>query len=201
MRIRTTSGLFAILLGIAGATFPSARVFSAPPDSPPAITEQNWERHPGILEIRELYNDIQSGLQNKTLRYREKNYSRLPRSCRGTYPLEYVAVATDSARRVRAYIVAQRISHDDLLTTRKYYDQSGHLRFVYRTNESRGFATIENRVYLTGQGAIMWDVKSEGSKREFGEIARNPSEIGDLTTEGLLADFDSRKVGCADEQH
>lgn len=203
MRIRKWSMLFAMALGTMGTAVPLSHASSAEPAFPIEITEQNWESHPTILEIRKLYNDIQSALEKKTLKYREKNYSRLPRSCRGMFPTEYVAIATDSAKRVRMYVMAYRISHDDLLTTRSYYDDQGHLRFIYMTNESREYAKIENRIYLTQDGGVLWDVEDEAHRRTFGKFVSEPSELDhmstQMTTEGLMAEFDSMKVRCSAE--
>lgn len=185
--------------GILCALLVSGHAMPAQPKSEQEITESNWESHPQILEIRKLYNDIQSKLENKKLKYQEKNFTKLPRSCRGMYPLEYVGVATDHAGRVRMYVHAQRISHDDLLTTRNYYDESGHLRFVYRTDESTGFATIKNRIYLADQGTVLWDVESEAKRLTFGKITHSPSKIDDLTNAGLLEKFRRREVKCQQE--
>lgn len=169
-----------------------------PPKPEPEITEKNWEQHPKIVEIRKLYNDIESKLANKKLKYQKKNFAKLPRSCRGTYPTEYLAIATDRANRVRLDVRAQRISHDDLMTTRNYYDEDGHLRFVYRTEESPGFATVHYRMYLNEQGKMFWDVKTEAKKVKFGEMTRS-EEVMNLTTAGMLEGFGSVEVKCHPE--
>lgn len=198
MRVRSLS--VAIACGILGALLASPPAWSAEQKPEQKITESNWEQHPRILEIRKLYNDIQSKLENKKLKYQEKNFAKLPRSCRGMYPLEYIGVATDHAGRVRMHVVAQRISHDDLLTTRNYYDEGGHLRFVYITNESPGFATIHNRIYLTDQGNVLWNVESEAKKLTFGHITRDSYEIRSLTTDGLLDEYRHKEVKCEPEE-
>lgn len=178
----------------------SGHAMPAQPKTYQEITESNWENHPRIVEIRKLYNDIQSKLESKALKYQEKSFAKLPRSCRGTYPIEYFGVATDRANRVRMYIRAQRISHDDLLTRRSYYDEGGHLRFVYETNESAGFATIKKRIYLTDKGNVFWDVESEAKKLTFGkEVTSSPSEIYKVTNAGILENFRRTKVKCEPE--
>jgi hypothetical protein len=111
--------------------------------------------------------------------------------------MEYLAVATDGEGRVRAYTTAQRISHDDLLTTRNYYDEKGRLRFVYMTNKSNEYATIENRVYLDEKGKVFWGVKTEAKKLTLGEITREPGMIRSTTNEGVLASFRSSEVKCS----
>ncbi len=200
MRIRKLSIAF-VMCGIMGTLLASSLALAAPPEGEGEVTEQNWEHHPEILEIRKLYGDIQSKLESGKLKYQKKSFARLPRSCRGMYPREYLAIATDRAGRVRMYTAAQRISHDDLLTTRHYYDEGGHLRFVYRTNESsEGFATIHNRVYLNEQGKVFWDVESEAKQVKFGEITRDPAEIGEITSAGILDDYNKTKVECSREK-
>jgi len=194
MRVRA---LYIILTcTILGGLPAPSRAAPANPAPEQEITESNWEQHPKVVEIRKLYNDIQSRLESKKLKYQEKSFTKLPRSCRGMYPLDYIGIATDGTGRVRMHVVAQRISHDDLLTTRNYYDEGGHLRFVYRTNESPGFATIKNRVYLTEQGTVFWDVEAEGKKLTFGKITKAPSEIDDLTNADLLEEYRRREVKC-----
>src|SRR5438132_2336859 len=138
------------------------------------LTKINWEHHPRIVEIRKIYNEIQSKISRKQLRYQKKDYSVLPESCRGTYPMEYLAIASDGGERVRVYTTAQRISHGDLLTIHHYYDEKGRLRFALMTNKSAEFATIENRVYLDEKGKVFWDVKTEAKKVTFGEITQDP---------------------------
>jgi hypothetical protein len=172
--------------------------FSVERTSATALSSKNWEFHPRVVEIRRLYNQIQVKLRNKELKFQQKDFSRLERSCRGTYPLEYIAVATDSDGHVKKYVVAQRISHDDLLTTEKYYDDEGYLRFVYSSNKSDGFATIENRVYLDTQGKVFWDVKSEANRFTYGEMTHDPEPwaVSDTTNEEILERFNLTEVKC-----
>lgn len=199
MHVRTSSfaiaacGIFAVLLA-------SPAALAEQPKPEQEITKDNWEHDPAILGGRKLYNDIQSRLEGRKLKLRKKDFSKLPRSCRGMYPLEYLTVATDRAGRVRMFIEAQRISHDDLLTTRYYYDEGGLLRFIYKTNESPGFATIENRSYLNEQGKVFWDVKKEAKKLTFGEVTRDPSEIDEVTNKYILENFERTKVECEPEE-
>ncbi len=195
MHARTSS--FAIAAcGILATLLALPPALAEQPKPEQEITKDNWEHNPRIVEVRKLYNDIQSKLESKKLKYQKKDFSKLPRSCRGTYPLEYLAVATDHAGRVRMFIQAQRISHDDLLTTRMYYDEGGRARFVYKTNESPGFVTIENRIYLNEQGKVFWDVEKEAKKLTFGEITRDPSEIHEVTNKYILDNFKRTKVQC-----
>ncbi|MFA6902852.1 MAG: hypothetical protein WC236_07215 [Gallionellaceae bacterium] len=160
------------------------------------ITSSNWERHPHIVEIRNIYNEIQSKLEKKQLKYQKKDYTVLPESCRGTYPLEYLSLATDSKEHVRVYIMAQRISHGDLMTTQSYYDSEGRLRFVYMTNESPGMATIENRVYINVSGKVFWDVTTEAKKITFGEVTQDPWMIRETNNHEILDFFNSSVVKC-----
>ena len=185
-----------VALGI-GALYPFNFGFTAEQTTPQEVTKVNWEHHPRIVEVRKIYNEIQSKLARKQLRYQKKDYSVLPESCRGTYPMEYLAIATDGEGRVRVYTTAQRISHGDLLTTHHYYDEKGRLRFVYMTNKSDEFATIENRVYLDEKGKVFWDVKTEAKKITFGEITQDPWVIKNTTNEGTLATFKSAEVKCS----
>jgi len=189
-----------VFIGFVGFLLPFNSVLSAEQISIQDLTKRNWEHHPKILEIRRLYNEIQSKLKKNEFKYQQKEFSKLPRSCRGTYPLEYIAVATDKGERVRLYTVAQRIAHDDLLTTENFYDESGRLRFVYMSNKSDELALIENRVYLDEQGKVFWDVKSEAKKLTFGEITLDPWMIRNATNEGVFEKFIRIEVKCENEQ-
>ena len=160
------------------------------------ITEKNWKQHPKIVEIRSIYKEIRNKIDSKKLIYIEKNFSKLPRDCRGTYPVEIKAVAHDSKNRVRLYIFAQRISHDDLLTTEYYYNQRGILRFVFISNKSQYYATIENRVYLNEEAEVIWDVKKEAKKLTYGEITSDPYQIRQYKTKGLIQDVKVTEVKC-----
>jgi hypothetical protein len=160
------------------------------------ITEANWEHHPRIVEVRNIYNEIQSRIKSKQLKYQKKDYTVLPRSCRGTYPIDYWSVVVDSNGHVLIDVTAQRISHDDLLTTENYFDNKGHLRFVYITNKSIGMATIENRVYLDEQGKVIWDARTEAGKVTFGEITNDPWMIKETTNDGIFSSFKKEKVKC-----
>ena len=160
------------------------------------VTSENWERHPRIVEIRKLYNSIQSMLTARTLKYQKKDYTKLPRSCRGTYPTEYLALATDAEGHVRLYIAAQRISHDDLLTTQYFYNDKGRLRFAYITNQSNEFATIAYRVYVDEQGKVFWDVRTEAKKTTFGEFSQDSAMVQVITAEQARAEFAEAVVNC-----
>lgn len=163
-----------------------------------AITPQNWQHHPRILEVRKLYDNIQSKLATKELKYQKKDYTVLPRSCRGTYPLEYLALATDAEARIRMYTTAQRISHDDLLTTRYYYDDKGRARFSYVTNESDEFSTIEYRIYLDDHGNIFWDVRTEAKKMRFGEASEDLPTVEAFSAKQAATEFHGAKIKCAE---
>lgn len=162
------------------------------------VTPENWERHPRIVEIRKLYNETQSRLTAKKLKYQKKDYTVLPRSCRGTYPMEYVSLATDAEGRVRLYTTAQRISHDDLLTTQYYYDDNGKLRFSYVTNKSDGLATIEYRIYLDENGKVFWDVRTEAKKATFGESSQDPWMVRVTSATQADTEFKGARVKCAE---
>ncbi len=166
------------------------------PDSLTAITENNWRVHPRIVEIRKIYEEIRKALDNKSLTYLEKDFSKLPRSCRGTYPIEKLAVAYDKKGNVRLYIHAQRISHDDLQTDEYYYDQNGKLRFVFMTNKSDVYAKIENRVYVSTTGKVFWDVKKEAKEITYGEITSDPYQIKELTNKGIKERIEKTEVTC-----
>ena len=160
------------------------------------VTPENWERHPRIVEVRKLYNEIQSLHAQKKLKDQKKDYTPLPRSCRGTYPMEYLVLAEAAEGRVRLHTTAQRISHDDLLTTQYYYDTKGTLRFAYITNKSSEYATIEYRVYLTDQGKVFWDTRTEAKKTTFGETTNEPWMVRIVTATQARKEFNEAEVKC-----
>ncbi len=163
------------------------------------ITEKNWERHPWTVEIRNIYKEIRTALDKKQLTYQEKDFTKLPRSCRGTYPLEKLALASDPKGSVRLYSTARRVSHDDLLTIERYYDGKGLLRFVYMKNGSEVYATIENRVYLDEKGKVLWDARTEAGKTTFGEIADEDEwVVGIKSGAAARNEFVSTEVKCSE---
>lgn len=137
------------------------------------ITEENWLKHPLIAEVRKIYKEVKREIKRGDLTIDRQDFTKLPCD-RGTYPLERKEIATDKKGQIRMYAFAQRISHGDLWTVEHYYDRSGTLRFMYMSNESKIYTTIENRIYLDSRGRVIWDVKKEGRKTTYGEIAADP---------------------------
>lgn len=188
--------------GLLCAALAPVSALSAAPGSEQKITEENWKRHPKIVEVRKLYSEIQSQLQHKKLSFYKKSYTRFSRECRGIYPVEYVGIAKDGLGRVRMFVFAQRISDEALLTIWQYYDKDGHLRFVDRTNQLAGFVPTEDRIYLTREGRAFWDVSTEGKKSTFGEETREHYENYhfELTAHEALAiynGYDLKNFKCA----
>lgn len=151
------------------------------------------------MEIRNIYTAIRTALDKKQLTYQEKNFTKLPRSCRGTYPLEKLALASDPKGNVRLYSTARRVSHEDLLTIERYYDGKGLLRFVYMKNKSDIYATIENRVYLDEKGKVLWDARTEAGKTTFGDITdRDEWVIGIKSGAAARNEFAGTEVKCSE---
>lgn len=197
MRTRTLHTIIAC--GILGILLAPACVFSAEPTPEQAITEQNWEQHPKIVEVRKLYEEIQSMLKQKKLKVQERSFLKAIAACdRVLYPIEFVRIATDGAGRVRMFAYGQRISDNALLTKWEYYDETGRLRFVDRTNQLPGFVPIEDRIYLTEQGRAFWDVRTEGKKNTFGEETREHYENTrfELTGKEAMNVFKGQGVEC-----
>lgn len=185
-----------LLIVVFGSVIIPSGLIANQKDNATPLTEENWSSHPKTLEIRKIYKEIRAGLDNKGLKYIEKDFSKLPRECRGVYPVEKLAVAYDKKDRVRLYIHAQRISHDDLLTKEHYYDKDGRLRFMFMSNTSEIYATIENRVYVNKAGKVFWDVKTEAKKMKYGEITADPSIISSYTNEYAKNFVERTEVKC-----
>lgn len=197
MRARTLHTIIAC--GILGTSLAPVPAFPAEPTPEQAITEKNWEQHPKIVEVRKLYEEVQSLLKQKKLKVRERNFLKAIAACNQvTYPIEFVRIATDDAGRVRLFAYGQRISDNALLTKWEYYDENGHLRFVDRTNQHAGWVPIEDRIYLTEQGRSFWDVSTEGKKNTFGDETREHYEKDrfELTSKEAMNVFEGQGVEC-----
>lgn len=197
MGVRTLNIILAC--GILGVSLAPNAALSAPPSSKKPITKKNWKQHPRIVEVRKVYDEIQSLLKQKKLKIRERNFRTAIEACNQvTYPMEFVRIGTDDAGRVRLFVSGQRISDNALLTQWEYYDKSGHLRFVDRTEQLEGFVPIEDRIYLTDQGRVFWDLRTEGKKTTFGEEAHEPygKDPFELTSSRAMNLFKVAGVEC-----
>lgn len=196
MRTRTLHTIIAC--ATLGALLAPAPSFAEPAPEQ-AITEQNWEQHPKIVEVRKLYEEIQAMLKQKKLKVQDRNFLKAIAACdRVLYPIEFVRIAADKTGRARLFVYGRRISDNALLTTWEYYDEGGRLRFVDRTNQLPGFVPIEDRIYLTEQGRAFWDVTTEGKKTTFGEETREHLEADhfSLTSQEAMNGFQGQEVEC-----
>jgi hypothetical protein len=121
------------------------------------ITEENWINHPNILEIRNIYNDIEKQIN-------EENYDRLMFRSSG---VEY-DIWWDKSFIVRKI---QRVisSGGSGNINGAYYDSEGALRFFLNKFRSDGDEEVRGRYYFSKSGEVVYPVSMK-SRDEALEI-------------------------------
>lgn len=147
-------GTLAVLL-VALAAMAVATAFGAEP-----ITAANWRRHPAIVEIRAIYQEIRQAETAGRLRKQERSFEYCHAYQDGERTL-YV----DAGGAVRSYHVGGG-SDDSAIQTAFYYDRDGALRFVFATAGAVNGTVLEYRIYLSKAGERLWqerrDLKGPG---------------------------------------
>ena len=184
------------LMLIAILLTPVSELVAESVDTSSLITQFNWRNHHRIKKVREIYDKIQGMIDKKEIKVQKKDFTGLSRDCRGTYPLEYLELGVDAEGLVRIYTFAQRISHDDLETTKYYYSKEGVLRFVFVTVKSEELSDVSYRVYFDDSEKIIWDVKQEGKKLVYGEVSKDPTNVRMVTASRAIVEFREVEVKC-----
>ena len=127
-------GIFLVLIGLVQAQ---------------TITAKNWQNHPKILEIRAIYNAVNTLVKHKKLKLEIQNFDYCP-----TWDLER-SKYTDARGVVRRYVKAGG-SEDSAVTLEHTYDAQGHLRFVLVKAGAVNDTSLELRFYFDAAGKRLW---------------------------------------------
>ena len=141
------------------------------------VTIDTWTNHPGIKEVRAIYNEIESGIKQKKYRTTVRRFDIHSPLC-ATYPVKSETLTVDSQNRPRLYRLEQLGSHGEPFTVGRYYDAKGSLRFVY---VDRSVSSL--RIYLNGDGDVFWAVEKNADK-----FTAFDSKSGDWETKPRRAD-------------
>jgi hypothetical protein len=142
--MRCTWTFLALIVALAGMAATTAVAGAEP------ITAANWQRHPAIVEIRAIYQEISQAEKAGHLRKEERTYSY----CRAYEDSERV-LYLDARGAVRSYHV-DRGSDDSAVRTAYYYDRDGALRFVFARAGAVNGTHYEYLIYLSKSGERLW---------------------------------------------
>jgi hypothetical protein len=149
------------------AAMASAAAFSAEP-----ITAANWRRHPAIVEVRTIYQEIRQAETAGRLRRQERAFDSEP--CRA-YEDAVRTLYVDAKGAVRSYHVG-RGSEDSAVQTGYFYDREGALRFVLATAGAVNGTIAEYRIYLSRTGEILWQERRDLKGPGYGFPYRLPDD-------------------------
>jgi hypothetical protein len=116
-----------------------------------AITKTNWQRHPKIRQVRAIVQAVKTGMSGKSFTVRRRAFEY----CESYEDVER-QIASDSSGRVRFYL-NDAGSDDSALKTEHYYDETGHLRFVFISGGAVNGSHLEHRIYFDDAGRRIWE--------------------------------------------
>lgn len=122
-----------------------------------AVKLEDWKNHPGVKAVREIYDEVKTGINDKKYKSRIRRFDIESASC-ATYPIKSQTLVSDIADRVRLYKIEQIGSHRESFTVERYYDSNGKLRFVF---VQRLFSNV--RIYLNNAGNVFWAVEQSNN--------------------------------------
>ncbi len=130
------------------------------------ITKANWQQHPKIKAIRAIVQSVKNGMSRKSLTVRKRAFEY----CEPYEDTERM-IATDSRGHARFYQNAGG-SDDSSLKWEHYYDEAGHLRFVFITGGAVNGSELEHRIYFDEAGKRIWEEQTykKGPGYTFPEV-------------------------------
>ena len=143
MKINLAVILFAVII-LAGS-------FGASAMQEEKITALNWSRRPKILQVRAIVKSIDAGIKKGSFKISKREFEYCE-----SYEDTLRKMAVDSKGVVRRY-ENEAGSDDSMLTWRHYYDQLGHLRFVFISGGAANGAQLEHRIYFDEGGKRLWE--------------------------------------------
>ncbi|MDH5181628.1 MAG: hypothetical protein OEZ39_00330 [Gammaproteobacteria bacterium] len=149
----------------------------------------NWQTHPAIEEVRQLYNQIQQNSSNGIYPTKTRAFKVQATQC-GVYPMREKSISLDERGKVRKLVMLQLVSDGAPLRVERFYDERGALRFVF----SRLLLT-DLRIYLSARGEVIWAMEFYDNKREITERVKGDWETVPATADEALALF-NRKEAC-----
>jgi hypothetical protein len=116
------------------------------------INESNWSDHPQIVEVRNIYKEIEGkmAVNEFTINTKEAEYSP------GVPTLKILYTDKNKAPRKYYYEAG---SDDSSLDFSFYYDSIGKLRFVFISGGAVNGSVLEHRIYFDETGKRIWEAQ------------------------------------------
>ncbi len=117
------------------------------------ITTENWINHEDIVEIRDIYYDIESYVTSDDviIKTKEDSYD-VP------YDPTYKELFLSQENKVIKYY-EEAGSDDSATASSYYYDSTGSLRFIFITGGAVNGTSIEHRIYFNEKGENIWEIQ------------------------------------------
>ena len=115
------------------------------------VTRANWQHHPQIKTVRAIVQSVDAGLSKGLYKVSKREFEYCE-----PYEDTLRLMAADASGRVRRY-EKQAGSEDSSLTWKHYYDEGGHLRFVFITGGATNGSELEHRIYFDEAGKRIWE--------------------------------------------
>ena len=130
------------------------------------ITKTNWQQHPKIKAVRAVVQSVDADLKKRRYKVSKREFEY----CEPYADTERM-MAADANGRVRQYGKAGG-SEDSSLNWKHYYDEGGHLRFVFITGGATNGAQLEHRIYFDETGKRIWEDQKyvKGTAYTFPEV-------------------------------
>ena len=130
------------------------------------INESNWLNHPKIVEVREIYNEVEAEIRYKNVIEQKKifEYSE-------PYAPTLKVIYFNKFNIVRKY-TEEAGSDDSALEFNYYYDHKQILRFVFIKGGTVNGSILEHRIYFDSNGKKIWEIQKyiEGPGYTFPEV-------------------------------
>lgn len=162
-------------------------LFSASKAAPYSLTLENWQNHPDVKEVRDIYQEVNNRLKERKYRAKERRFDVEAPSC-DTYPVRSVMLVLDSHDRPRLYRIEQIGSHREPFKVERYYDSRGTLRFV---SVDRLISNV--RIYLNREGKVFWAVSQSGNQVAVYDAGNEDWETKPSTAAGAKSEFEGQQ--------
>lgn len=159
----------------------------APEAAPYSLTLENWQNHPGVREVRDLYQEVNNGLKEGKYRAKERRFDVDAPSC-DTYPVKSEMLVLDPHDQPRLYRIERIGSHREPYKVERYYDSQGTLRFVF---VDRLISKV--RIYLNREGKVFWAVGQSGNQFTRIDAGNEDWEAKPGTAKGAKDEFEGRQ--------
>lgn len=153
-----------------------------------SLTLDDWKNHHDVKEVRNIYNEIKTGIKNNSYTNKKREFDVKAISC-ATYPVKSEAISVDTNNRIRLYKIEQIGSHREPFTIERYYDSKGTLRFVF---VDYIFANV--RIYINSVGKVFWAVEQKNNKFTVFDSANGDWEVRPFIAEKAGEEFEAKQL-------